>query len=266
MKSFKYWYICLVNVKVETILWQLCCMLSRNIVFKKTSNILLIHLGSKLRTYLSTTKLLLFGIHYPTICVLFLQHHLLKLTTLSSHCLPLNSTNNWKNLHFPSIPSSLDHFLSGLILWNHSSVLPHLYTVNIIVCSSTFERWIWYVCIGIGVQVSLRRTRNEICSSRDSRIGGMVRSIGLARANEFALSASLGLVIYRYLHHARSYSPINSTPNMNRLPMIVWKNLFTIGQSRNSSEIAHQSTRHFTAISISWSITFNFFIFSEWGL
>ena len=44
----------------------------------------------------STTKLLLSGIHCPNICVLFLQHHLLKPTTLSSHCLLLNSTNNWK--------------------------------------------------------------------------------------------------------------------------------------------------------------------------
>ena len=43
------------------------------------------------------------GIHCPNIRVLFLQHHLLKPTTLSSHCLPLNSTNNWKPI-FPFNP------------------------------------------------------------------------------------------------------------------------------------------------------------------
>ena len=57
-------------------------------------SVLLIHLGSKLLTDPSTTKLLLSGIHCPNIYVLFLQHHLLKPTTLSSHSLPLNSTNN----------------------------------------------------------------------------------------------------------------------------------------------------------------------------
>ena len=59
-----------------------------------SSSVLPIHLGSKLLTDPSTTKLLLSGIHCPNIYVLFLQHHLLKPTTLSSHCLPLNSTNN----------------------------------------------------------------------------------------------------------------------------------------------------------------------------
>ena len=48
------------------------------------SSVLPIYLGSKLLTDPSTTKHLLSGIHCPNICVLFLQHHLLKTTTLSS--------------------------------------------------------------------------------------------------------------------------------------------------------------------------------------
>jgi hypothetical protein len=58
------------------------------------SNVLPIPHDSKLLTDLSTIKLLLSGIHYPNICVPILKCHPLKPTTLSSHYLPFNSTNN----------------------------------------------------------------------------------------------------------------------------------------------------------------------------
>ena len=62
------------------------------------SIVLPMHLDSKLLTDPSYATKRFSVIHCPIyICLFSLQHDLLKPTTLSSHCLPLNSANNWKS-------------------------------------------------------------------------------------------------------------------------------------------------------------------------
>ena len=107
---------------------------------------------------------LLSGIHCPNFCVLFLQHHLLKPTTLSSHCLPLNSTNNWKpifsfNPILPRLsPLRTDTLELDSALIYRRLVLP-IWTVSLAWCilswwlpwlaNSLNKKSVWYIAPGL---------------------------------------------------------------------------------------------------------------------
>ena len=106
------------------------------------------------------------GIHYLTICVLFLQHHLLKPTTLSSHCLPLNSTNNSKpTFSFNPILPRLSPPRTDILELDSAWFTRHSHSISFFIHQHIIHRLTIFFVIHDVVSVPEKADRNEFLSA-----------------------------------------------------------------------------------------------------